>query len=210
MISCGTCWHLGTGGSCALRRFSICVSPAIRARCQHPRDRPRTRQIPRDAFAQRPRPSPPRASFVCQALAPTQHARACFELPIVRAVRASHAPLTRRSDPPHRSRRRPSLCRYNKHARRLFLPSSCGAVSTDRDGRVQVRSPRSSGLLRPRARDWGGHEARLGSRVGRVGRYERAAAPHMRVGPRGRALSRVQRPPQWRAARAGGADVTPT
>ena len=72
---------------------------------------------------------------------------------------------------------------------------------------VHVRPPRPSGLLRPRARDWGGHEARLGSRVGRVGRYERAAAPHMRVGPRGR---RVQRPPQWRAARAGGADVTPT
>ena len=39
----------------------------------------------------------------------------------------------------------------------------------------------------------------------------RQAAPHMRVGPRGRALlSRVRRPPQWRAARAGGADITPT
>ena len=75
---------------------------------------------------------------------------------------------------------------------------------------VHVRSPRPGGLLRPRTCDWSGHEARLGSRVGRVGRYERAAAPHMRVGPRGRALSRVQRPPQWRAARAGGADVTPT
>ena len=75
---------------------------------------------------------------------------------------------------------------------------------------MHVRPPRPSGLLRPCARDWGGHEARLGSRVGRVGRYERAAAPHMRVGPRGRALSRVQRPSQWRAARAGGADVTPT
>ena len=66
LISCGTCWHLGTGGSCALCRFSICVNPAIRARCQHPRDRPRTRQTPREAVAQRPRPSPPRASFVCQ------------------------------------------------------------------------------------------------------------------------------------------------
>ena len=77
-------------------------------------------------------------------------------------------------------------------------------------GRVHVRSPRPGGLLRSRARDWSGHEARLGSRVSRMGRYERAAAPHMRVGPRGRALSRVQRPPQWRAARAGGADVTPT
>ena len=32
----------------------------------------------------------------------------------------------------------------------------------------------------------------------------------MRVGPRGRASSRVQRPPQRRAARAGGADATPT
>ena len=76
--------------------------------------------------------------------------------------------------------------------------------------RVHVRPPRPSGLLRPHARDWSGHEARLGSRVGRVGRYDRAAAPHMRVGPRGRALSRVQRPPQWRAARVGGADATPT
>ena len=65
------------------------------------------------------------------------------------------------------------------------------------DLRVHVRSPRASGLLR-------------GMRVGRAVRYDRAAAPHMRVGPRGRALSRVQRPPQWRAARAGGADVTPT
>ena len=36
-----------------------------------------------------------------------------------------------------------------------------------------------------------------------VGRYERAAAPHMRVGPRGCALSRVQRPPQ--CARHGAA-----
>ena len=76
---------------------------------------------------------------------------------------------------------------------------------------VQVISPRSSGLLRDTARATGVvGEARLGSRVGRVGRYDRAAAPHMRVGPRGRALSRVQRPPQWLAARAGGADVMPT
>ena len=75
---------------------------------------------------------------------------------------------------------------------------------------VQVTSPRSSGLLRHRARNWGDRETRLGSRVGRVGRYDRAAALHMRVGPRGRALSRVQRPPQWLAARAGGADVMPT
>ena len=43
-------------------------------------------------------------------------------------------------------------------------------------GGVHVRPPRSGGLLRPRARDWGGHEARLGSHVGRVGRYDRAAA----------------------------------
>ena len=56
MISCGTCW--AHGDACALRRFSICVSPAIRARCQHPRDRPGTRQIPRDAFAQRPGRAP--------------------------------------------------------------------------------------------------------------------------------------------------------
>ena len=96
------------------------------------------------------RPSSPRASFVCQALAPTKRARACFELSIMRAVRVSHAPLTRRPDPPHRLPRRPSLCRYNKHALRLFLPSSCGAVSTNRDGRdgTLARALRAARLLR--------------------------------------------------------------
>ena len=44
--------------------------------------------------------------------------------------------------------------------------------------------------------------------MGRVGRYDRAAAPHVRVGPRDRALSRVQRPPQWRAELAPAA-LTP-
>ena len=92
----------------------------------------------------------------------------------------------------------------NKTTSRPFL----SYLRRHRPSARQVTPP--GGLLRPRARDWSGHEARLGSRVGRVGRYDRAAAPHMRVGPRGRALSRVQRPPQWRAARAGGADVTPT
>ena len=59
---------------------------------------------------------------------------------------------------------------------------------------VHVRSPRPGGLLRPRARNWGGHEARLGSHVGRVGRYDRAAAPHMRVDTRSsRAVAVVAR-----------------
>ena len=71
------------------------------------------------------------------------------------------------------------------------------------DGGVNVRSPRPGGLLRRYLRDWSGHAARLGSRVGRVGRYDRAAAPHMRVGPRGRALSRVQR------GRRSGARLAP-
>ena len=66
---------------------------------------------------------------------------------------------------------------------------------------TSARQPTPVGWLTPTPR------ARLGWPVGRC---DRAAAPHMRVGPRGRALSRVQRPPQWRAARAGGADATPT
>ena len=56
------------------------------------------------------------------------------------------------------------------------------------------RSPRPCGFLRHRARDRGGHEARLGSHVGRVGRYDRAAAPHMRVDTRSsRAVAVVAR-----------------
>lgn len=41
-----------------------------------------------------------------------------------------------------------------------------------------------SGLLRHCARNWGVHEARLGSCVGPVGGHDREAAPHMRLGVR--------------------------
>ena len=69
-------WNLETaarhGPRCVFSSFlelALRKSGAIRARFQHPRDRPRIRQTLRDAFAQRPRPSPPRASFAGQALA---------------------------------------------------------------------------------------------------------------------------------------------
>ena len=54
---------------------------------------------------------------------------------------------------------------------------------------VHVGSPRAGGLLRHPALDWSGHGARLGSRVGRVGRYDPAAAPHMRVDMRSGAFN---------------------
>ena len=58
------------------------------------------------------------------------------------------------------------------------------------------------GLLRYRAHDWGAY-ARLGSRVGRVGRYDRAAAPHVRVDTRSGAFN------SRRSARARAAWATP-
>ena len=57
-------------------------------------------------------------------------------------------------------------------------------------------------LLRHRARDWGAWVVR--------GDTNERQSRTCEWGSRGRALSRVQRPPQWRAARAGGADATPT
>jgi hypothetical protein len=63
---------------------------------------------------------------------------------------------------------------------RVSLACVCG----DGNGmgtRVHAGSPRTGGLLRHWARNWGVHEARLGSCVGPVGGHDRAAAPHMRV-----------------------------
>ena len=60
--------------------------------------------------------------------------------------------------------------------------------SPSRSG-VHVGSPRPGGLLRHPALDWSGHGARLGSRVGCVGRYDPAAAPHMRVDMRSGAFN---------------------